>query len=141
MTHPTASIAAISTNQSTYVYYYSLYNSSLAIRELALKVSNNLTANFAAPSVSPIVAIPNLNSTQNNQGTSMYAPLAAVASTTGPQVLTVFWAAGVVDRQSGYGALLSLSRNEGDSWPAASYGSTTGVTALPLGDQNVDPHT
>ena len=133
---PTSDMAAISTNDSTFLYYVAPPSSSanVTIRELTLSPQPN----SAASTSTSLVAVPDLAA--KDTGYSAFAPMSAVLSTSnGGAVITVMWADVVVGTKSGYGALRTVNRAANASWGDASYGKAEGLETIPLGDNNADP--
>ena len=132
-------LAAVSTNDSTLLYYASAPNPSanITIRELELSPRPD----SAASTSSRLVAMPDLLANDTDRTLpNTFAPLSAVLSTLdGGQTITVMWADGVVDPESGYGALRAVSRSTNASWGDVSYGQAEGMVQVPLGDDNANP--
>ena len=138
LAHPSSDISAISTNNSTFLYFSaSPPESNITINELALPLlpQDNHTS-------LDVVAVPALlASDTGNTVPSKFAPLGAVFSPLDDGgTITVIWAENPVDPSSGYGALKAASRKVGDRWGPASYGQVEGIADLPLGNFNADPH-
>ena len=139
LAHLSTDISAVSTENSTFLYFSSATPSAsnITINELTLPLLPELSHTSV-----DVLAIPALlASDTGNTLSSKFAPLGAVfAPFDGNGTITVFWAEGVVDQRSGYAALKAVSRRVGDKWGAANYGQTENMVDLPLGNENDAPH-
>ena len=139
LANTTSDMAAVSTNNSTFLYYASSPSAgaNVSIRELALSPQPGSTASTS----SSLVAMPDLLADDTDRTVpSAFAPLSAVLSTLdGGQRITVLWADGVADPKSGYGALRATSRATNATWGDVRYGQAQGMVEVPLGDNNANP--
>ncbi|MCJ1398668.1 hypothetical protein MMC11_001869 [Xylographa trunciseda] len=137
LAHNDASIAAVSTNTTTMVYYYANDNGVISIRELTLTGKPGSPtyperSNYA--SNTPIVAQPALIL---DSETSIYQPIGAMVSTSGQdQEVQVFWAEGIVDIGSGYSAIKTVQRSVNETWSPAAGADSTEIS---LGYDNSTP--
>jgi len=136
LAHNDASIAAVSTNTSTLVYYYANDNGVISIRELTLtgKPGSPTYPERSDYASTSIVAQPALIV---DSEVSLYQPIAAVVSTLGEeQEILVFWAEGILDIGSGYQDIKVVQRSVNGTWSAQS-GDTS--VEIPLGDNEPSP--
>ncbi|MCJ1285772.1 hypothetical protein MMC26_005113 [Xylographa opegraphella] len=131
LAHNDASIAAVSTNTNTMVYYFANDNGVITIRELTLSGNPGSPtyperSNYASP---VIVAQPALII---DLQVSIYQPIGAVVSAPGPsQDVLVFWAEGIADIGSGYSAIKTVQRSVNGTWSSVAAGDD--AVAIPLG--------
>ncbi|MCJ1432568.1 hypothetical protein MMC27_001925 [Xylographa pallens] len=137
LAHNDASIAAVSTNTNTMVYYFANDNGVISIRELTL------TGNPGSPTYpersnyasTPTVAQPALIL---DRETSIYQPIGAVVSAPGPnQEVLVFWAEGIVDIGSGYSTIKTMQRSVNGTWSSTEAGDNS--VEITLGDNDPSP--
>lgn len=132
-----ADTTAVSSQGSTFLYYFSAADRS--IREINITAS---AGNFPKRSSEiwydtttfPVVAYPALGTGGN--GVSLYQPLAAAVldlPEKDPQI-SVFWGERNTAPDSGYAVLKTVSRAGGGEWASSTYGDGPGQVMLPLGD-------
>ncbi len=141
LTQDDAELAAVAFNGDVLLYYYN-NQSTLSIRELNIRGtpgsrSSPETFNLEE---AKMVAQPALIA---DGQPALYQPLGAVlANATGAEPsIYVSWAERNTGANTSYGALTVVHRKISDEkWPDSSYGKGEGQVAIPLGNQNVDPH-
>lgn len=132
-----ADLAAISTQGSTFLYYFSAADRS--IREVNITA---LTKSFPERSSEfwydtnafPIVAYPALVTGKNE--VALYQPLGAATLDLPDKdsQISVFWGERNTAPDGGYSVLKTVSRAGDGSWASSTYGDGTGQVALPLGN-------
>ena len=136
--HDNSDIAAITINDTTYLYHYSNQTAPPGIHELTISGIPGAVNNQEAYNVSsPLVSSPQLTV---NGDVSLYQPL-AVSNTAVPGLkpqIYLFWADKMAGdpttTASGYGELAQISRSVSNStWPSS------GQLQIPLGDNNAQP--
>ena len=134
----TSDMAAVSTNQSTYLYYISAASAgaNLTIRELELSPQPSSNPSGS----SSLVAMPDALAEDTGRTVpSAFMPMSAVLSTLdGGQTISVMWADGVASPKSGYSTLRTVRRRTGENWGEVTYGQAQGQEQIPLGDDNAN---
>ena len=128
--HPSADFSAISTAESTFIYYSSTLspNANVTINELAVPLLPDTTVETDSP---VIVTEPSLQATDTNgKNASVFVPLSAIYSPMN-DAISVFFTSDAADPRGGYGALSSVYRLTDEPWGKDSVSQH--MASIPLG--------
>ena len=144
LTYNNADIAAVSQNGSTYIYHYTGATPPTIHELIITGTPGSINDQEAYNLSSPLVASPNLTTTQSGE-VSLYRPLAAANNVVQglPEQIYVFWADKITGDPtdsmslSGFGELVEISQAVANgSWPE----SAAAQIQVPLGSKNSPPN-